>query len=113
MVKIPKDCHYKCKIEGYLSNGILYGGYLSLKHKILSFKLPIFFYQEFNLISIVARARNMVVLLGVALATLTTCGSGKVTRVLGPNMRTRPCRYSIREMYVGDIVPAGRTAFTI
>jgi len=67
-------------------NGILYGGHLGLEHQILSFELPVFLYQEFNLIAITAQTIGLEVLLGMVLGILTACGS-QVTRVLGPTMR--------------------------
>jgi len=92
---------------------ILYGGHLSLEHKILSFELPVFLFQEFNLIAITAYTIRMVGLLGMVLATLTACRSGQVTRVLGWIMRREVIGTDTRETYTGDIVAAGRTVVII
>jgi hypothetical protein len=96
---------------------IPYSGDLSLQNEILSFELPVFFYQRLKLIAVMHMAWASAAAIGVVIfammeAALAACGSsgrGQVTRVLEPVMRRGASVYT-GKTYTGAIVAARRTA---
>jgi hypothetical protein len=79
-------------------SSIPYSGDLGLQNKILSFELPVFFYQSIKLIAVMAwawaAAVGVVVFAMVeALAACGSGGSGQITRVLEPVRSKGECIY--------------------
>ena len=89
-------------------------GDLGLQNKILSFELPVFFYQSIKLLAVIAwawaAAIGVVIFAMVeALAACGSGGSGQITRVLEPVISREECIY-IGKTYTGAIVAVRRSA---
>jgi len=79
-----------------------HSGDLGLQNKILSFELPVFFYQSIKLIAVMAwawAAAIGVVIFAMVEAALAACGSGgssQITRGLEPVISRGECIYIYR-----------------